>query len=167
MHQRRNAWRTSTSKLQERKNQRGNDAGGPRFWRERFREMQSFDSVCAAVARCATKPAKITWARGGAKVLPCVATIAAGLYGHFSAAVVNCGSRLASRPRSAMLIMQWCFPLRRQHAGRFVSLLAVGVKSGGKNGRPSKASNVMAIKLRKVSTRALATKYASSTDSSN
>ncbi len=38
---------------------RENDVGGPRFWRERFKEIRSFDSVCAAVAGWATTAAKI------------------------------------------------------------------------------------------------------------
>jgi hypothetical protein len=54
------------------------------------------------------------------------------------------GLGLNSRSRSAMLIMEWCLPFRRQRAGRLISLFGVSAKGGEANGRPKMASNVMA-----------------------
>jgi hypothetical protein len=47
-----------------------------------------------------------------------------------------------------MLIMQWCFPLCRQHAGRFASLFGASAKSEDANGSPKRTSSVMAMSLR-------------------
>jgi hypothetical protein len=65
-----------------------------------------------------------------------------------SIGAVNPGSGLSSRSCPAMLIAQWCLPFRRQHAGRFVSLVGVSAKSEEASGRPKTASNAMAISLR-------------------
>lgn len=52
--------------------------GGPRFWRERLREIRSLDSVCAGDAGCATSSAKTACAVGATNASLCAVAMAAG-----------------------------------------------------------------------------------------
>jgi hypothetical protein len=119
-------------------------AGGPRFCRDRLREMRSLDSVCAITASCVRSSSKLAVRVGDPTLSWCTVAGSVGANGQCSMGALNAGFELPSAPACICIeSMQWCFPFFRQHARRFDSPVEVAAKSGAANGNPRTASKRM------------------------
>ena len=78
----------------------------------------------------------------------CVVKNAAGQYGHFSEGDRKVGLLSEICCPSVMLIMQWCLPARRQHAGSRDSIFPLRAKRVDANGRPKMTSSATLMSFR-------------------
>lgn len=114
------------------------EAGGPRFWRERSKETRCRASTCAAAAGCRVTPANIEAEGEGVNVGRTETAGGVTEYGHF------CQTMGTDELRDeSMLIMQWCLPFLRQHAGTLTAA-ASAPNSGSVKGSAKSISSEMA-----------------------
>ena len=105
------------------------------MWRERSREMRRCVSACWGAVRIEMS------VKASSEGVAIAANVPAG-------AVIVGRGKLGQRALNAgvfdgwsMFIMQWCAPLRRQHAGRCASMSCPIASSGATVGRPKTASS--------------------------
>jgi len=105
---------------------------------------------CASMTGIALYGSRALSGVGATKKLPCTPNSMAGKCGHLSGGVENAGARSAICERSAMLIMQWCLPLRRQQAGRSLSDFGLSAAMAGAAHEVSNTKSIESAENRRM-----------------
>ena len=117
--------------------------GGPRFWREREREMRNLHSVCRTAESCvSTRPESVA-NEAGRKTSWCVFAGSEGAKGQRCLGPLNRGPEVALEASAGIPPMQACVPERRQQAASACPSARVPAKSGAAAGSPARTSNKM------------------------
>jgi hypothetical protein len=122
--------------------------GGPRFCLLRAKAMRYRASVCGKAAGRTKRSTLVLSVSCASKASDWGSTDAMGKRGHVGATTAGPWSVVVG---SNIAPMQWCCPLRRQHAGRVVAEL--NGKNDAMSGKPIRNATASAIILRILSQR--------------